>query len=66
MAPEAPAGTGAPAEGPAAPEQYDDALIAGVLGQTRTITMIGASANTVRPSFFVLKYLLEKGSRSSP
>jgi predicted CoA-binding protein len=43
------------------PSRSDDALIERVLAQTRVIAMVGASANTVRPSFFVLRYLVDKG-----
>ena len=42
-------------------DSYDDDYIAGILRQVRTVAMIGASANTVRPSYFVMKYLLAKG-----
>ncbi|WP_338034672.1 CoA-binding protein [Jiella avicenniae] len=44
-----------------APLVYPDALIRRVLSETKTIAMVGASAKEVRPSFFVLKYLLAKG-----
>jgi predicted CoA-binding protein len=40
---------------------YDNAYIAGILNSVKTIALVGASANEVRPSFFVLKYLLSKG-----
>jgi uncharacterized protein len=40
---------------------YDNAYIGGILNSVKTIAMVGASANDVRPSFFVLKYLLAKG-----
>ncbi len=42
-------------------DAYDNAYIAGILREVRTVAMVGASANEVRPSFFVLKYLLAKG-----
>ena len=42
-------------------DSYDNAYIAGILNSVKTIAMVGASANDVRPSFFVLKYLLNKG-----
>ncbi|MEM7693662.1 MAG: CoA-binding protein [Pseudomonadota bacterium] len=42
-------------------DAYDDDLIGRVLRETRTVAMIGASANNVRPSYFVLKYLIAKG-----
>lgn len=42
-------------------DHYDDALISSTLHAVRTVAMIGASANNVRPSYFVLKYLIAKG-----
>jgi predicted CoA-binding protein len=42
-------------------DSYDNAYISGILNSVKTIAMVGASANEVRPSFFVLKYLLNKG-----
>ena len=42
-------------------DRYDDDYIAQVLGEVRRIAIVGASANTVRPSYFVQKYLLAKG-----
>ncbi|MEP1576744.1 CoA-binding protein [Roseibium album] len=42
-------------------DDYSDAYIKGILDEVNTVAMIGASANTVRPSYFVLKYLLSKG-----
>ncbi|WND75537.1 CoA-binding protein [Thalassospiraceae bacterium LMO-SO8] len=50
-----------PADAPAPPLHYDDALVAGVLKDVRTIAMVGASPNWVRPSNFAMKYLLGKG-----
>jgi len=41
-------------------DSYDDAYIRTVLDETKTVAMVGASARNTRPSFFVLKYLLEK------
>ncbi len=41
-------------------DRYDDALIADVLGSVKTVAMIGASQNTNRPSYFVMKYLTGK------
>ncbi|CAM5588651.1 hypothetical protein MAUB1S_09931 [Mycolicibacterium aubagnense] len=40
---------------------YDNAYIAGILNSVKTIAIVGASANDVRPSWFVLKYMLDKG-----
>lgn len=42
-------------------DTYDDAYIAGILQEVRTVAIVGASANEVRPSFFVAKYLIDKG-----
>ena len=40
---------------------YPDALIARILRSVKTIAMVGASPNEVRPSYFAMKYLIEKG-----
>jgi len=45
---------------------YPDSLIRKILTTTKVIAMVGASANEVRPSFFVMKYLLERGFRVHP
>ena len=45
---------------------YTDAYIAGILGESRTIAMVGASAGTNRPSYFAMKYLIGKGYRVIP
>ncbi|OHV88002.1 CoA-binding protein [Mesorhizobium sp. ORS 3428] len=42
-------------------DAYDSSYIAGILNSVKTIAMVGASPNDVRPSYFVLKYLLAKG-----
>jgi uncharacterized protein len=42
-------------------DSYDNTYIAGILNSVKTIAMVGASANDVRPSYFVLKYLQAKG-----
>jgi predicted CoA-binding protein len=42
-------------------DAYDNAYIADILNTVRTIAVVGASANDVRPSYFVMKYLLAKG-----
>lgn len=47
-------------------DTYPDAYIRAILDEVRTIAMVGASANEVRPSYFVLKYLLAKGYRVMP
>jgi len=45
---------------------YPDALIARILRSVKTIAMVGASANAVRPSYFAMKYLLDKGFKIIP
>lgn len=42
-------------------DTYDNSYIAGILNSVKTIAVVGASANEVRPSYFVMKYLLSKG-----
>lgn len=42
-------------------DAYDNSYISGILNEVRTIAIVGASANDVRPSFFVAKYLVDKG-----
>jgi len=44
----------------------DDFLIADILSTTKTIAMVGASANWKRPSFFVMKYMQKHGFRVIP
>lgn len=41
-------------------DYYSDAHMRGVLTSVKSIAIIGASANEVRPSFFVAKYLASK------
>ena len=45
---------------------YSDAYIAGILGDAKSIAMVGASATSNRPSYFAMKYLLGKGYRVIP
>ena len=47
-------------------DRYDDSYISGILNWVHTIAIVGASPNDVRPSFFVLKYLLSKGFQVFP
>ncbi len=42
-------------------DRYEDAYIRTILDEMKSIAIVGASANQVRPSFFVLKYMLSKG-----
>ncbi|MEK9753171.1 MAG: CoA-binding protein [Rhodospirillaceae bacterium] len=50
----------------AAPLVYDDAEIERILRTVRTVAMVGASPNWVRPSNFAMKYLIGKGYRVIP
>jgi len=45
---------------------YDDADMKRILREVRTIAMVGASPNWVRPSNFAMKYLQGKGYRVIP
>ena len=47
-------------------DRYDDDYIAGILGDVKTVAMVGASANINRPSYFVVKYLGSKGYTPIP
>lgn len=46
--------------------RYPDAQIRTILNGTRTIALVGASANPARPSWIVLKYLLDRGYAVTP
>ncbi len=48
------------------PLHYDDALLNRILKEVKTIAMVGASPNWVRPSNFAMKYLQGKGFRVIP
>ena len=47
-------------------DQYPDSYIRGILNTVKTIAMVGFSPNENRPSYFVFKYLLERGYRVIP
>jgi uncharacterized protein len=47
-------------------DAYSDAYIRDILVAYRNIAMVGASANTSRPSYFAMKYLKAKGFRVLP
>jgi uncharacterized protein len=47
-------------------DSYSDHYIRGILNTVKTIAMVGASVNQVRPSYFAFKYLLERGFRMIP
>jgi predicted CoA-binding protein len=42
-------------------DTYSNDYISGILSSVRTVAIVGASLNDVRPSFFVTKYLIDKG-----
>ncbi|MCB2130512.1 MAG: CoA-binding protein [Rhodobacteraceae bacterium] len=45
---------------------YDDTFLRDILTSTRAIAIVGVSANPVRPSYFVARYLGLKGFRITP
>ena len=47
-------------------DAYSNDYIAGILGSVKSTAIIGASANEVRPSYFVAKYLIGKGFEVHP
>jgi uncharacterized protein len=47
-------------------EQYPDSYIRGILNTVKTIAMVGFSPKENRPSYFVFKYLTERGYRVIP
>ena len=56
------------AAAPASPSKlaYDDAYIRGILKRVKTIAAVGMSANDMRPSYFAMLYLQNKGYRVIP
>jgi predicted CoA-binding protein len=46
--------------------QYPDTLIKSILREVKTIAMVGASGNDIRPSYFAMMYLLNKGYKNIP
>lgn len=47
-------------------DAYTDGYIRGILNTVKTIAMVGFSPKENRPSYFVFKYLLERGYRVIP
>ncbi len=47
-------------------DRYSEDYITEILNDVSSVAMVGASATQIRPSFFVLKYLLAKGYRVLP
>jgi uncharacterized protein len=42
-------------------DSYNDDYIRGILNEVKTVAMVGASPQNVRPSYFVFKYLAQRG-----
>ncbi len=47
-------------------DNYDDRYIRGILNTVKSIAMVGASNKESRPSYFVFKYLLQRGYSMIP
>jgi uncharacterized protein len=47
-------------------DSYSDAYLRSILGDVKTIAMVGASPHWNRPSYFAMKYLQDKGFRVIP
>jgi uncharacterized protein len=47
-------------------DSYPDSYIRGILNSVKTIAMVGVSPKESRPSYFVFKYLTERGYRVIP
>lgn len=47
-------------------DTYSADYIRDILRSVKTVALVGASGNDVRPSYFVLKYLLDKGYDVTP
>lgn len=45
---------------------YDDGYIRAILNEVKTIAMVGASPQNVRPSYFAFKYLAQRGYEMFP
>jgi predicted CoA-binding protein len=51
---------------PSLSPSYPDSLIKSILRSVKTIVMVGASSNSIRPSYFAMMYLLSKGYNIIP
>lgn len=47
-------------------EIYSDAYVRGILSTTKSIALIGASANGARPSYGVMQFLVQRGFSVTP
>lgn len=61
MIPNAPSSARAAPPGAVDHDSYPDAYIRDILKSVKTIALVGASANPARPSYIVMKYLIERG-----
>jgi predicted CoA-binding protein len=51
---------------PLSHDRYSDAHILAILESVKSMAIVGASPKDVRPSYFVTRYLIEKGYRVFP
>ncbi len=51
---------------PVSHDRYPDAHIRAILDSVKSVAIVGASPKDVRPSYFVARYLIEKGYRVFP
>ena len=47
-------------------DSYAPDYIRGILQSVKTVALVGASNNAVRPSYFVMKYMIDKGYEVIP
>lgn len=47
-------------------DSYDDTYIRAILDEVKSIAIVGASPKNVRPSYFVTKYMIDKGYKVYP
>jgi len=51
---------------PVTHDRYEDSYLRRILRDTKSIAMLGASANWNRPSYFAMKYLKDRGYKVYP
>jgi len=47
-------------------DRYEDDYVREILAGVKSVAVVGASANAVRPSYFVMRYLQSKGFQVAP
>lgn len=47
-------------------DSYDNAFIESILRSVKSVAIVGASMKNIRPSYFVVKYLIDKGFNVFP